>query len=264
IVQTKIDLVGREDAAKNYKEIKEFVKGTILENSPIIPVSAQQGVNIDSVIEAIEKSIPTPERDDSKELRMLVARSFDINRPGAGIKKLTGGVLGGSILQGKLKIGDGIEIRPGNRTGTKYKPILTKVVGLQKAGIDLEEAGPGGLLGVLTSLDPFITKSDSLVGNIVGLPGKLPETRDQLSLEIKLLERAVGLDKAANISPIKIGEDLMINVGTARSIGSVESMKKERMELNIRIPVCVEEKERIVVSRQISGRWRLIGFGTVI
>jgi len=263
IVQNKIDLVSEEDAMKNYKEIKEFVKRTILENSPIIPVSAQQRVNIDSVIEAIEKTIPIPERDETKDLKMLVARSFDINRPGTGLAKLSGGVLGGAITQGKLKIGDEIEIRPGIKIGAKYKSILTKVVGLQKAGIDLEEAGPGGLLGVLTTLDPFLTKSDSLVGNVVGLPGKLPETREQLSLEIKLLERVVGLDKTAVISPIRIGEDLMINVGTARSIGSVASIKKERVELKLKIPVCVEEKERIVISRQISGRWRLIGFGTI-
>ncbi len=42
IVQNKIDLVNKEQALKNYKDIKEFVKGTLAENSPIIPISAQQ------------------------------------------------------------------------------------------------------------------------------------------------------------------------------------------------------------------------------
>jgi len=263
IVQSKVDLVSKEEAMKNYKEIKEFIKGTILENSPIIPISAHQGVNTDAVIETIGKFIPTPKRDETKDLRMLVARSFDVNRPGTEIKKLSGGVLGGAITQGKLKIRDEIEIRPGIRIGAKYKPIVTKVIGLQKAGIDLKDAGPGGLLGALTTLDPYLTKSDSLVGNVVGLPGRLPETREELSLEIKLLERVVGLDKTAVTSPLKINENLMINVGTARSIGTVTSIKKERVELKLKIPVCVEERERIVVSRQISGRWRLIGFGTI-
>jgi translation initiation factor 2 subunit 3 len=263
IVQTKIDLVSEQDAIKSYKEIKQFVKGTSLENAPIVPVSAQQRINIDSVIETIEKTIPTPSREDAPALKMLVARSFDINKPGTEFTKLSGGILGGAILNGKLKIGDEIEIKPGIRIGTKYKPLTTKVVGLQKAGIDMEEAGPGGLLGVMTTLDPFLTKSDSLVGNIVGFPGKLPETRDQLCLSIELLERVVGLEKTASTTPLKIGEDLMINVGTARSIGSVVSMKKEKMELKLKIPVCIDEKERIVISRQISGRWRLIGFGTI-
>ena len=62
IVQNKIDLVSREQALKNYREIKEFVKGTIAENAPVIPISAQHNVNISKLIEAIEEIIKTPER----------------------------------------------------------------------------------------------------------------------------------------------------------------------------------------------------------
>jgi translation initiation factor 2 subunit 3 len=264
IIQNKIDLISREKVLENYQEIKKFIKGTILENSPIIPVSAQQRVNIDAVIEAIEKCIPTPQRDETKDLKMLVARSFDINRPGTEPKKLAGGVLGGAIISGKLKIGDEIEIRPGIRAGNKYKPLFTRVNGLQKAGKDIEEAGPGGLLGVLTSLDPSLMKSDSLVGNVVGYPGKLPQSRETLTLEIKILERLVGLSELKSIAPITVSEDLMINVSTARSIGTVCSIKKNRIELKLKIPICIEEKERIVISRQVSGRWRLIGYGTIV
>lgn len=263
IVQSKVDLVDEQEAMKNYGEIKEFIKGTLLEDSPIIPVSAQKGANIDAVIELIEKIIPTSERDETKELRMLIARSFDINKPGTEIKKLAGGVIGGAIIGGKLKIGDEIEVRPGVRIEAKDKPLVTKVIGLQKAGIDLEEAGPGGLLGVMTTLDPSLTKSDSLVGNIAGLPGKLPETRDSLELEVKLLERAVGLKELGQVAPVKVNENLMINVGTARSVGAVTSVKGQRIELKLKIPVCIGE-ERIVISRQMVGRWRLIAWGKVI
>src|SRR4030042_1043823 len=62
IVQNKIDLVTKEQVLKNYKEIKEFVKGTIAENAPIIPCSAQQNVNTDKIIEAIY-DLKIPERD---------------------------------------------------------------------------------------------------------------------------------------------------------------------------------------------------------
>jgi len=264
IVQTKIDLVSEEEALKNYQEIKEFVKGTVLENAPIIPVSSKQRINIDAVIEAIEKSIPTPKRDETKDLRMFVARSFDINKPGAEPNKLVGGVLGGAILRGKLKVGDEIEIEPGTRIENKYVPLLTKVVGLQKAKRNLQEAGPGGLLGVLTQLDPFLTKSDSLVGNVVGLPEKLPEAQYNLTMEIKLLERIVGMEELKTMPPIKLSEDLMINVGTARSIGSVVEIKKNRISLKLKIPVCVEKNDRITISKQISGRWHLFGYGLLI
>ena len=264
IVQNKIDLVSEERAMQSYNEIKNFVKGTILENAPIIPVSAIQRINIDSLLEAIDNFIPTPKRDLTKDPRMLVARSFDVNRPGTEIEKLKGGILGGSIVRGKLKIGDTIEIKPGIRISSKNKSLSTKVTGLQKAGKDLEEAGPGGLLGVMTTLDPYLTKSDSLTGNLVGLPSKLPQSVESLALEIKLLQRVVGSEELKSVLPIKINEDLLINSGTARSIGSVTSIKREKTEMKLKIPICVEQGDRIVISRLIAGRWRLIGYGNVI
>jgi translation initiation factor 2 subunit 3 len=264
IVQSKIDLVSEQEALKNYHQIKDFVKGTSLEEAPIIPVSSQQRINIDAVLEAIEKFIPTPKRDETKDLKMFVARSFDINKPGAEPEKLVGGVLGGAIAQGKLKLEDEIEIRPGIRLGEKFQPLFTKVVGLQKAKLDLEEAGPGGLLGILTELDPFLTKSDSLVGNVIGLPGKLPEVFSSLSLEVNLLERVVGSEDLKEMAPIKLNEDLMINVGTARSVGTVVEMKKNRIQLKLKIPVCAEKKDKVVISRQVAGRWRLVGYGVIV
>jgi translation initiation factor 2 subunit 3 len=263
IVQSKIDLVSEEEALKNYQQIKDFIKGTSLEDVPIIPVSSQHRVNIDALLEAIERFIPTPRRDETKDLRMYVARSFDINKPGAEPEKLVGGVLGGAIAQGKLKLEDEIEIRPGVRVGEKFQPLFTKVVGLQKAKLDLEEAGPGGLLGVLTELDPFLTKSDSLVGNIVGFPGKLPEVFSSLSLRVKLLERVVGSEDLKEMAPIKQNEDLMINVGTARSVGTVTEAKKDTVQLKLKIPVCVEKNDKVVISRQVAGRWRLVGYGVI-
>jgi translation initiation factor 2 subunit 3 len=263
IVQSKIDLVSEEEALKNYQQIKDFIKGTSLEDVPIIPVSSQHRVNIDALLEAIERFIPTPKRDETKDLRMYVARSFDINKPGAEPEKLVGGVLGGAIAQGKLKLEDEIEIRPGVRVGEKFQPLFTKVVGLQKAKLDLEEAGPGGLLGVLTELDPFLTKSDSLVGNIVGFPGKLPEVFSSLSLRVKLLERVVGSEDLKEMAPIKQNEDLMINVGTARSVGTVTEAKKDMVQLKLKIPVCAEKNDKVVISRQVAGRWRLVGYGVI-
>jgi translation initiation factor 2 subunit 3 len=99
---------------------------------------------------------------------------------------------------------------------------------------------------------------------VVGLVGKLPEPKDLLSIEIKLLERVVGSEELKAVAPIKINEELLVNIGTARSVGCVTAIKKDRLELKLKIPVCVEEKERVVISRQIAGRWRLIGYGTVL
>ena len=262
IVQNKIDLVSKERAIKNYKEIKDFVKGTKLEDSPIIPVSAQHRINIDVLLEAIQKFIPTPERNPNLDPLMLVARSFDINKPGTDPSKLVGGVLGGSIIQGKLKIGDEIEIRPGALIKNRYTSLTTEVVGLQKAKINLEEATPGGLLGLMTKLDPYLTKSDALVGNLVGLPDKLPPVNDELELEVKMLERVLVSKESSK--PIKEGESLLINIGTARTLGVVTKIEKGRIKIKLRIPVCAKKEEKVVISRQVAGRWRLVGYGTIL
>src|SRR3990167_9116257 len=105
IAQNKIDLVDEKEALKNYNEIKEFVKGTAFESSPIIPISAQHKAGISMLINAIEDTIPTPKRNTSKDPIFLTARSFDINRPGTLLKDIVGGVLGGSMRQGIFSIG---------------------------------------------------------------------------------------------------------------------------------------------------------------
>lgn len=115
ILQNKIDLIFSNDGAaeKNYKQIKEFIKGTQAEKSPIIPISAQFKYNIDVVLQYLIEYIPLPMRDFTSTPRFMVIRSFDVNKPGYTIDKLEGGVAGGSVLRGVLKVGDEIEIRPG-------------------------------------------------------------------------------------------------------------------------------------------------------
>jgi len=262
-VQNKVDLVTEAEAKKHYRQIKKFIKGTILEKAPIIPVSAQQKIGIEKVLEAIQRFLPTPERVEGK-LKMLVARSFDINRPGTEVDKLKGGVLGGAVVRGKIKINDKIEIAPGTLVKERWQTLCTKVVGLQKAKMNLKEAGPGGLLGVMTELDPLLTKSDGLVGNVVGLPGQLPPIRWDLEVEIKLLRRLVGIKKEEVVKPLIKGENLMINVGTAKSIAEVTEIKDDHLKLRLKIPICAELAEHLVISRQIAGRWRLIGYGKIV
>jgi translation initiation factor 2 subunit 3 len=257
IVQTKIDLVTKEQALENYKQIKEFVKGSVAEHSPIIPVSAKQKVNLSYLLQEIQGEIQTPHREESKPARMYVVRSFDINKPGTEIEKLKGGVLGGSLIQGKFKIGDEIEIKPGYFSKNKVIPLKTKIVGLQKAGKNQEEAGSGGLLGVLTELDPSITKADSLAGSLAGR--ELPEALSSLSLKVSLFSKLFD----EKIEPIKQEEQLLMNVGTARTLGIVKTAKKDNVIFDLKLPVSVGKGERAVLSRRIADRWRLIGFGVI-
>lgn len=258
IVQNKIDLVTEEEAMKNYNEIKKFTKGTVAENAPVIPISAQQGINTDVLIETIEKIIPTPKRDSSKEARMQILRSFDINRPGTEIKKLRGGVIGGSVTSGIFKIGDEIEIKPGVRAGDRWMTLKTKITGLHKAGKEIKEAGPGGLLGMATSLDPSAVKSDTLSGSTVGIAGTLPDSVDKIRMKAETMK---GHEKSGQIKP---NEPLMMTVGTARTAGIVKSSAGETVEVALQIPVCASKGKRVSIFRQVGGRWRLTGWGEVL
>jgi translation initiation factor 2 subunit 3 len=269
IVQNKIDLMSREMVMEHYQQIKDFVKGTVAENAPIVPISAQQNINIDMVIEAIENTIPTPARDVAKPALLKIARSFDVNRPGASPDGLKGGVIGGSLSQGKLHAGDKIEICPGRLVdyeGRKqWVPIQTKVVTLLAGSHTQEEITPGGLVGVGTQLDPVMTKSDALVGQVAGEPGQLPPVRSTFTMNMQLLERVVGVTDESMVEPIHSSEPLMLNVGTATTVGVVTSAREGGVvQVQLKRPVCAEGGDRVAVSRRIGARWRLIGVGTII
>lgn len=268
IVQNKIDLVNREEAIQNYNDIKNFIKGSIAENAPIVPVSAQQEVNIDLLIQAMEEYLPTPERSSTLPARMYIVRSFDVNRPGKNIDEIIGGVLGGSIIQGVFKMGEEIEILPGYPTRVKnkikMKELFTEIISLHVGRTSVDEALPGGLTGIGTLLDPSITKSDGLVGSIIGIPGTLPPVIDKFNLEYRLFQNVIGSRTEEKVAQIAKGEKLLLNVGTAKTMGEVTNIRKKRMETSLTIPVCAEVGDRVAISRRIGSRWRLIGVGEII
>lgn len=267
VVQNKIDLVSQEQAMRNHDQIKAFLKGSAYENAPIIPISAQHNVGLSTLLEAIEEHVPTPKRDASKNPLMYVARSFDINKPGTKVEKLVGGVLGGTLKQGSFKKGDEIELRPGYGVMEKnqmvYKPIKTTIMSLSSGSTQFDELGPGGSIGVMTSLDPSVVKSDKLAGTIAGHPGKLPPVWYDFTLKISLLERVVGTEKGLHVDPIKLGEPLMLNVNSAATVGMVTDLRKGLTRCKLRLPVCADEESRVTVSRRIGNRFRLIGYGEI-
>lgn len=198
IVQNKIDIVVKEGVIpQQYEEIKKFVSGTKAEKAPIIPISAQLRYNIDVVLDYICR-IPIPLRDFTSSPRLIIIRSFDVNRPGDSVEVLKGGVAGGSIVKGILRLGDKVEIRPGilskdSSGATKHEPISSIVVSLCAEKNDLLYAVPGGLIGVGLKVDPTLTRSDRLVGHVLGHPDKLPSVVNVIEVSYYLLRRLLGV-----------------------------------------------------------------------
>ena len=267
IVQNKIDLVNKEQALKNYKEIKEFVKDTLAENAPIIPVSAQQEVNIEKILEELCK-LEIPERETDADPIFLVARSFDINKPGTEIKNLNGGVLGGILKKGKLKTGDEIEIKPGLTVKKAhqqiYESLTTKILSLHKGNKSVKNVLPGVSISIETGLDPFLTKTDSLAGCVVSTKNILPEISYKIKIKIILFKEVLGLGEHKKVEPLKTKEMLMLSANTTITVGTIEKINEDKAEINLNIPIIALKNDNVGIARNIEGHWRLIGWGEII
>jgi len=266
VAQNKIDLVDESRARESYKEIKDFLKGRY-DDVLVIPVSAQQGVNVDLVWQALSE-IPSPERDISGDPIFLVARSFDINRPGTIPKELHGAVLGGTLKRGVLKVGNEIEIKPGRvvkeANKYKYETIYTKILSLFRGSKKIDELAPGGSMSIETSLDMVFGKSDALAGNIVSIKGKLPDLIEYLKIKCYLFPEVFGLKEKIKVENIKPSEMLMLSIGTSTTGGIVSSIKSDEITISLKKPVIGFKKDNVGIARSVQGHWRLIGYGQII
>ncbi|VDD92905.1 unnamed protein product, partial [Enterobius vermicularis] len=273
ILQNKIDLVKESQAREQYEQIRSFVQGTVADGAPIIPISAQLKYNIDVVCEYLCKKVPVPVRNFLEPARLIVIRSFDVNRPGAEVEDLKGGVAGGSILRGILRVGQEIEVRPGIVSKApdgrlQCRPIFSRVVSLFAEQNQLQYAVPGGLIGVGTKIDPTLCRGDRLVGHILGAVGTLPDIFTEIEIGYYLLRRLLGVrteggKKAQKVVKLTKGEVLMVNIGSLSTGGRVIAVRGDAAKIALTDPICTEISEKIALSRRIEKHWRLIGWGTI-
>lgn len=257
----KMDLIYKQNrlGCAVYDKTKELLG----DNSPIIPIVAVRSINIDALCRHICEMFPPKQVDLNEDPFMICIRSFDINKPGANMLELKGGVAGGSIIHGTLRIGDEIEIRPGlykvTETGIKCRYLKTKVNTMFSNTTPLEIAVPGGLIAIGTDLDPALTIEDRLVGQILGI--NLPMVYDYLRVKYELIER---LD--AKIAPIKKKEQLKINVNSSEILCGVTKVNNEN-DIVLQLldkPVCAHIDSTISISRKYDGKWRLIAVGKLL
>jgi translation initiation factor 2 subunit 3 len=275
VIQNKIDLVSPEKARVNFQSIRTFLGQRYARFIPVIPISAQRNINLEYVLQYLA-NIPLPERSLSAPPQMRVIRSFDVNKPGTEIDKLVGGISGGTIIQGLLKIGDTVEIRPGvvyrDHGKKKCKPIRTKVLSMSSETQNLDLAGPGGLIAIQTTIDPSLTKADRLVGQIMGIPDTLPPVYDTIIITYSIMNRVVGIntenEESSGALPktsrnFSLEEKLMVNIGSATTGATVKRVKGNMAKIYLEFPCCCSINEKISLSRRIAENWRLVGFGII-
>lgn len=273
ILQNKIDLITEPNAVNQHDAIRKFIQGTIADGAPVVPISAQLKYNVDVVCEYIVKKIPVPVRDFVSPPQMIVIRSFDVNKPGSEVDELKGGVAGGSILQGVLRMGQEIEVRPGIITkdasgAVKCIPIFSRIVSLFAEQNELQFAVPGGLIGVGLTVDPTLTRADRLVGQVLGQVGALPDVYSELEINFFLLRRLLGVrskegEKQGKVTKMSKGEVLMLNIGSMCTGARVLAVKGDLAKLQLTSPVCTKEGEKVALSRRVEKHWRLIGWGQI-
>ena len=258
ILQNKVDLIREGQAEEHWKSIVDFVHGTSAASAPIVPISAQLKYNVDAVCEYLCKRVPVPQRNFTDPPRLIVIRSFDVNKPGSDVDELKGGVAGGSILQGVLYIGQEIEVRPGivtkdNDGNIKCKPIKSKIVSLLAEQNKLQFAVPGGLIGVGTKIDPTLCRADRLVGQVLGSPNNLPSIYTELEINYFLLRRLLGVKsddkKQTKVAKLTKNEVLMVNIGSTSTGGRVMSVKADLAKIYLTSPACTEVGEKVALSR---------------
>jgi translation initiation factor 2 subunit 3 len=233
-----------------------------IEPKIIIPVSMNHKIGIDIVLNSIMKFMG-PELCNKKNVEnplFMISRSFDINHVNISYKDIVGGVIGGSLIGGNLKIGDEIELLPGiiskNPDGTlSHKPHITTITSLKSETTELQEITSGGLIGIGTNIDPFYCKNDSMIGMIAGLKGSLPP----VYYEITIKYNEIKFDDF-EWTPF-IGKPMIIIVGTNNIEGKILNFNDEYIQLKLNKPACIPDDSIIILCNKSYDTFHIIAYG---
>ncbi|QGP91907.1 Selenocysteine-specific elongation factor [Neomoorella glycerini] len=221
IVLTKIDLVDAEWLELVREEVRQAVRGTVLADAPIIPVSALTGEGIAELLARLEAlAATTPPRPAKGGVRLPVDRVFSITGFGT--------VVTGTLWSGTIRIGDELEVQP--------EGIKTKVRNLQVHGKNVKEALAGQRVAVnLAGIEKeAISRGSSLL-----TPGFLRPTY-RLDASFKLL---AGARTLVNRSRIRF------YLGTAEVLGRIILLDREELKGGEKAFVQLLMEEPVVATR---------------
>ena len=203
IVMTKIDLVEEEYRELVKEDIREFTKGSALENAPIIEVDSISRKGIDVLLDTIDKKTNDIEaKNIEKNARLNVDRSFQV--------KGFGTVVTGTLTGGSISVGDELVIYP--------KEVKAKVRNIQVHSQDVDKAYAGQRTAINLSNIKF---DDVKRGDTLATAGSLVKTY-MLDSEIKLIN-----DDRANL---ELWDRVRIYVGTVEVMARVVPLGTESIK----------------------------------
>lgn len=270
----KIDLITK--TPQKIPTMIEKIRNLIGENVPVIPISGTHNLNIDVVREYIA-NMEIPKKDIESNFKMIIVRSFNCNKPNTKICDLKGGIIGGSLSRGILKVGDNVLVYPGliksvpleQQTEEEpfewsYLPFECNVISLNSETVSLEKAIPGGFIGVQLDIDPGLSRNDNLSGQIM-----FKKTEDMSNVRVgeQLKVKFTKIDKEKKF---KKGESLLINCNSNKIECLITKVSSENITLKLSKPVCLEINDKISIlknnndddSKEIT--MHILGYGVII
>ncbi|AME10032.1 translation elongation factor [Gemella sp. oral taxon 928] len=228
IVMTKIDLVEEEYRELVKDDIEEFIKGTVLENSPIVEVDSISKKGLDTLLEIIDKKTEDIEaKNIEKNARLNVDRSFQV--------KGFGTVVTGTLTEGVVAVGDELTIYPGE--------IKAKVRNIQVHSKDVEKA----FAGQRTAINLANIKFDEISrGDTLATTGSLTKTY-MLDSEITLID-----DSRANL---ELWDRVRLYVGTVEVMARIVPLGQDELkqgdkgfaQLRLEEEVAVKNYDRFII-----------------
>ena len=202
LVLTKKDLVDGDWLEVVAEDVKDTVRGTALEGSPLVACSAITGEGLDELVSVLEQKLAeTPPKRDIGRPRLPIDRAFTI----AGF----GTVVTGTLIDGSFSVGQEVEVVPGK--------LRARIRGLQTHRQKVERALPGTRTAVNLS---GVAADDLLRGQVVALPDSLPPTA---ALDVRL--RAIS----ALRRPIRHNARLSFHSGASDVWGKVRFLDRDEL-----------------------------------
>ena len=265
VLLNKLDLVKKPVAMERYKKLCEVLNKYKIEPKIIIPVSMNHKIGTEIVLKSIMKYMGPDCNDRSSQNPLfMISRSFDVNHVNINVDNMAGGVIGGSLIGGNLKVGDEIEILPGiiskNSEGViNYKPHYTKITSLKSETTELEQITSGGLIGIGTTIDPFYCKNDNMIGMIAGLKGTLPPVYTEITVkynEVNFEENIPDIDTTS-----RKNKKITIIVGTNSIEGVIKKYNENYVKVKLNKPACISDDSIIILCDKSTDSFRIVAYG---
>lgn len=260
----KLDLISKELAIQRKYDLDELLIKLDIKPYVIIPTAFNKNLGLNNILRAIINLFPINEiNNNNEESFFRITRSFDINKPGIIWSNISGGVLGGSLINGELNIGDVVEICPGILSKSKdgkynNQPIITKILSLESDNINIKNVKSGGLVAIGTDIDPYYCKNDMLSGNILGKVGTLPNVYHNLKVEYTVLDNFDGKWEPKN------GDTIYLQIGNISCESRLLKFYNNIMNFQLIKPICIENNIKILVCKKIDNILNIVGYCILI